>query len=191
MITRKVPKNAPPVEIERGADHVVIRPRNLLKAKAAVLVEGKNKGVGFDDSAIRRAELALKALSVNFNGWMEESSRALAKARDDIRERGASDGRAAALYRVAHDMRGQATTLGFPLAARVAASLSRLLEELSPDLLHGGALTPLVDQHVDAVRAIVREGVSKAKQPTGEALTIELEAITERLISGQPKAALH
>jgi hypothetical protein len=189
MTPRKSPKNAPPVEIERGTDHVVIRPRNLLKAKAAVMMDGK--GNGLDDSAIRRAEMALKALSVNFNGWMEESSRALAKARDDIRERGAGDGRAVALHRVAHDMRGQATTLGFPLAARVAASLSRLLEELSPDMLHGGGLTPLVDQHVDAVRAIVREGVSKAKQPTGEALTLELEAITERLVSGQPKAALH
>jgi chemotaxis protein histidine kinase CheA len=180
-------KKAPPATVERGVDHVVIRPRNLLKAKAAVMLDGP---ATFDEAAVRRAEMALKALSANFNGWMEEASRNLGAARDAIREKGAGEGRAAALHRAAHDIRGQAATLGFPLAARVGGNLCRLMDALPPAQLHGGALTTLVDQHVDAVRAIVREGVSKAKERTGEALASELEAIADRLLMS-PQAPLH
>lgn len=179
-------KKAPPVTIERGADHVVIRPRNLLKAKAAVMLDGR---ATFDDTAVRRAEQALKALSVNFNGWMEEASRHLAEARAAIRTAGFGKGRFQALHRAAHDIRGQAATLGFPLAARVGASLCRLLEGIPLPALQTEALSALVDQHVDAVRAIVREGVSKATERTGDALASELEAITERLLD--PAASLH
>lgn len=179
-------KKGPPVTIERGTDHVVIRPRNLLKAKAAVMLDGKKP---LDESAIRRAEQALKALSINFNGWMEDASRKLGEARDILRQKGPGDGRAQALHRASHDIRGQATTLGFPLAARVGSSLCRLLEGVPPSTLHEGPLAALVDQHVDAVRAIVREGVSQAKARTGEALAVELEAITERLLN--PDRPLH
>ncbi len=171
---------APTVKIERGTDHVVIHPRNVLRAKAAIALDGQPS---LDETAIRRAEQALRALSINFNGWMEEAARGLGEARDTVREKGTGAGRAAALHRAAHDIRGQATTLGFPLASRVGASLCRLLEDCHPDAIHGGHLTPLIDQHVDAVRAIVREGVTKAKLRTGEALAAELEAITEHLLA--------
>jgi hypothetical protein len=180
VITANKRNNVPPVKIERGTDHVVIHPRNVLKAKAAMALDGKPS---MDETAIRRAEQALKALSVNFNGWMEEAVRTLSTARNTIRDMGAGDGRAAALHRAAHDIRGQATTFGFPLASRVGASLCLLLENCPPASIHGGPLTPLVDQHVDAVRAIVREGVTKAKQRTGETLAAELEAITEKLLA--------
>jgi hypothetical protein len=180
VITPNKKNHAPPVKIERGTDHVVIHPRNILKAKAAMALDGKPS---LDETAIRRAEQALKALSVNFNGWMEEAVRTLSDARGTIRDKGAGEGRAAAMHRAAHDIRGQATTFGFPLASRVGASLCLLLENCPPALIHGGPLTPLIDQHVDAVRAIVREGVTKAAKRTGETLAAELEAITEKLLA--------
>jgi len=180
-------KQGPPVTIERGVDHVVITPRNLLKAKAAVMLDGP---ATLDDAAVRRAEQALKALSVNFNGWMEEASRQLAEARDRHRRNASAPGALAALHRAAHDIRGQAPTLGFPIAARVGGSLCRLLEESPAAGLAASPLALLVDQHVDAIRAIVREGVTKAKQRTGEALADELEAITDRLLT-TPAPSLH
>jgi hypothetical protein len=171
--------HAPPVKVERGSDHLVIHPRNVLKAKAAIALDGKTS---LDETAIRRAEQALKALSVNFNGWMEDAVRTLSEARDTIRSNGSGEGRSAALHRAAHDIRGQATTFGFPLASRVGSSLCLILENCPPAAIHGGPLTPLIDQHVDAVRAIVREGVNKAATRTGETLAAELEAITEKLL---------
>jgi len=179
LINRKK-KSAPAVKVERAADHTVITPRNVLKAKAAVMID---RSAGIEETAVRRAEQALKALSVNFNVWMEESLRKLSDSRDRLRRTPPPAGAHAALHRAAHDIRGQASMLGFPLAARVGASLCRIIEESKPAALHEGLMATLVDQHVDAIRAIVREGVSKSKERVGEALAVELETITDRLLA--------
>ncbi len=179
MIARKK-KSAPAVKIVRGEDHSIITPRNTLKAKAAIMID---RTAGIDETAVRRAEQALKALSINFNVWMEEALRKLGDARDRLRRDPPPAGALSALHRAAHDIRGQAATLGFPLAARVGASLCRILEECPLQKLREGLMVAVVDQHVDAIRAIVREGVANAKQRTGETLASELEAITERLLA--------
>ena len=57
------------------------------------------------------------------------------------------------LFRAAHDIKGQAATFGFR-SSPVADSLCRLIEH-TPDMKRM-PLT-LIDQHVDAVRAIMRE----------------------------------
>jgi HPt (histidine-containing phosphotransfer) domain-containing protein len=187
-MTSNKKKSTHPVVIERGTDHEVIRPRNLLKVKAGVTLDGPGQ---LDETAIRRAEQAMNALAVHFNGWMEDASSGLGVARDKLRADGPSQGRNAALYRAAHDIRGQATTLGFPLAARVGASLCLLMDNGPAQTLHEVQLNALVDQHVDAIRAIVREGVTKPEHRIGEALAQELEAITERLLSGISQQKLH
>ena len=58
------------------------------------------------------------------------------------------------LFLSAHDVKGDCGTFGFPAVAPAADSLCRLLEH-TPDM----SRIPLaiIDQHVDAVRAIVRE----------------------------------
>jgi HPt (histidine-containing phosphotransfer) domain-containing protein len=188
MFSAKRKTSAPPVRIERGLDHEVIHPKNMLKIKAVVVSEGPAR---LDETAIRRAEQALKALSINFNGWMEGACRALVDARNAVTEHGASEGRSATFHRCAHDIRGQATMLGFPLASRVGASLCLLLEQAPEAVLKSEALTTLVSQHVDAINAITREGVTKAKDPIGEALTRELEGMTERLIASFNGQTVH
>lgn len=180
-------KSAPPVTIERGSDHVTIHPRNLLKAKAVVMLDGPPV---LDETAIARAEKALQGLSGHFNGWMEEAARELADATEALAQ--ATDVRAARaeLFRIAHDMRGQAATLGFPLAGRVASSLCQLLEFVGTSEANP-AIAMLIQQHVDAIRAITREGVNKEKHRIGETLARELEAITERLTASSDHPSLH
>ncbi len=58
------------------------------------------------------------------------------------------------LFHAAHDIKGEAATFGFPNVAVAADSLCRLLE-YAPDVTK--IPLALVDQHVDAVRAIFRE----------------------------------
>jgi HPt (histidine-containing phosphotransfer) domain-containing protein len=186
MIERKN-RTAPPVTVEQGKDHAVIHPRNLLKSKAAVLRDGP---AILDDTAVRRAEQALKALSSQFNGWMEETVRKLALQRDETVQSGFSDREVSALHRAAHDIRGQATTLGFPLASRVGASLCQMLEHLPMEKLSTPTFRVLIDQHVDAIRAITREGVTRAADPVGGRLTDELEMLTERLVANANGAVL-
>jgi len=66
-------------------------------------------------------------------------------------------------FRAAHDIKGQAATFGYPLAAEVADSLCRLVEH-APDQQ---CVPPaLIDQHVDGVRAIMRkDAVQPATRP--------------------------
>jgi Hpt domain len=173
-------KNGPPTRIEKGARHEVIHTRNMLKAKAAIIGEGP---MAMDETAIRRAELALQALSKNFDNWMDEASEGLYAAREDIKIKGPTGGRGEAFQRAAHDIRGQATTLGFPLAARVAASLCLMLENCEPAVLADARCQLLIDKHVDAIRAITREGITKANERTGETLTKELESISQLFLS--------
>jgi HPt (histidine-containing phosphotransfer) domain-containing protein len=181
-------KSAPPsVTLERGDDHLVIHPRNLLKAKAVVMMEGP---AILDETAVLRAEKALQGLAGHFNGWMEESTRQLAEAWE--KQRAANDGRRRTdeLFRIAHDMRGQAATLGFPLAGRVASSLCAILEAAAVEL-NSRLISSLVDKHVDAIKAITREGVMKAEHPVGEVLATELEALTGKILAGPNGGALH
>jgi hypothetical protein len=177
MLSRKN-KTAPPITEQHGKDHTVIHPKNLLKARAVVMHEGPPV---LDETAVRRAEQALQALSVQFNGWMEDAVRQLAALRAGTLEKGFGEGRLGAFHRAAHDIRGQATTLGFPLASRVGASLCVVLEEVPPANLGKPPYIGLIDQHVDAIRAITREGVTKTPNPIGKILTQELEALSERL----------
>src|SRR5690348_824402 len=97
-------------------------PPNMLKAKV-----GGGLG-GPDMAAIKRADEAMTALQSEFGDWIAKDVEALSAAR----ARYAKNKDAAArngLLRTAHDIKGQAATFHYPLIARVAASLSRMIEE--------------------------------------------------------------
>src|SRR5215831_13951317 len=129
------------------ADHEVITPPNRLQKAVAL-----SKPAGFD--AVTRAEEALGNLASEFSVWMERECEQLDQARQQVKTEGFAEESRATLFRAAHDIKGEAATFGFPLVAPPADSLCRLIEH-TPDL----ARIPLelVDQHVDAIRAIVRE----------------------------------
>ena len=130
------------------ADHEVITPPNELRKAVAVMADDD------DDDPVARAEAALRNLSVEFSGWMQSECERLEAARQDVGRLGFNETTRDGLFRTAHDIKGEAATFGFPEAAAVAESLCRLIEH-APDIGH--IPLQLVDQHVDAVRAITRE----------------------------------
>ena len=132
--------------IRSFADHEVITPPNKLQGAVGRAIDG--------DDPVARAEAALAQLSSEFTDWMHDECEQLDGARRNVRQNGLTALPREALFRAAHDIKGQAATLGFPLVAEVAGSLCRLIDES-----HDPKRIPLdlVDQHVDAVRAIIRE----------------------------------
>ena len=81
--------------------------------------------------------------------------------------------------RAAHDMKGQAATFNYPLMARVAGSLARLLGEMPAAKQLPLAL---VDAHVSAVQVIYRDKVMDQTNKMALALSSALEArVTEAL----------
>lgn len=144
----------------------VIRPPNALKAKVG-------GGFGIDAGAIARAEEALKAMSAQFGQWLQDEIVKLEAAQSDIRTRGYSPETAEALYFRAHDLKGLGATYQYPLVTRLAASLCKMLDDPARRM---NAPTLILDAHIDAIRAVVRDQIQTDDHPTGRVLAEALEA---------------
>lgn len=149
----------------------VITPPNMLRVK----VGGR---VGFDSKAIERAEAALQSMSGQFGEWLDKELVALEQARQNAHAQGLASSAGEALYTRAHDLKGLGSTYEYPIVSRMGGSLARLLETAE---LRNIVPMPLVDAHVDAIRAAVRDEVKDETHPVGKALVAELESHVEAI----------
>jgi HPt (histidine-containing phosphotransfer) domain-containing protein len=157
------------------ADYEVITPPHELRKAVA-------PGGDVVDDPVARAEAALAELSSEFSSWMESECNRLEAARQDVRRDGFTPKTHDELFRAAHDIKGEAGTFGFPAIAGIANSLCRLVEH-TPDMQH--IPLPLVDQHVDAVRAVVREYGRPDLLDAAAALTKRLREVTDEFLRSE------
>ena len=169
-------KKANLAAVSTFADHEVILPPNKLK-KAVQKVKPEAK-VEFDPVA--RAEAALAELAEDFGQWMEQECVRLDTARKAVKASGFNQGTRDALFLAAHDIKGQAATFGFPLVMPVADSLCRLIEH-TPDMKR--IPLGLVDQHVDAIRAITHKNTRGDSDANAMKLGEKLRHVTEEFLA--------
>lgn len=161
-------------------DHSVIVPQHTLKQ----VVTHARGTTQVDMSAVKRAEDALNELRSQFDEWMNVECQRIDTARQTIHAQGLNRTTVEALFMPAHDIKGGATTLGFPLAERIATSLCRLLRHApEPTRIPRN----LIDHHVDAIRAVVREDVRNASNPYGMELAERLSIMTETFLAAELK----
>jgi len=168
---------APPKDTAATAtygDHEVITPEN--KLRKAVSTE---PFAADEEDPVARAEKALAALSSEFEPWMESECVRLDNARLAVIKGGFTKSTKEALFHAAHDIKGEAATFGFPLIAAAANSLCRLIE-YTPDLTR--IPVKLMDQHVDAVRAIFREYSQSDAEELAAMLTGKLREVTDEFL---------
>jgi len=151
------------------ADHEVITPPHALRKAVAPAVD-------VIDDPVARAEAALAELSSEFTSWMDSECDRLEAARQDVKREGFTKKTHEALFRAAHDIKGEAATFGYPAVVGVADSLCRLIEH-TPEIKR--IPLTLVHQHVDAVRAITREYARADLLDIAGALTKRLREITD------------
>ena len=145
----------------------VIPPSSTLRLKVGA------KGLGaIDAAAIAKAEGALKSLSGQFAEWLQDEITKLEAARAEVHANGLTPQTSEVLYMRAHDLKGLGTTYEFPLISRIAASLCRLIDEPSS---RDKAPLYLVDAHINAIKACVRDNIKDADHPVGQVLVTELE----------------
>jgi HPt (histidine-containing phosphotransfer) domain-containing protein len=154
------------------ADHEVITPSHPLRKAIAQVTDPH-------DDPIARAEAALGKLSSEFSDWMQSECERLDAARQDVVRQGFTEKTHDTLFRAAHDIKGEAVTFGYPAVAGVANSLCRLVEH-TPDMTN--IPISLVEQHVDAVRAIAREFAREDHADVARALTQRLREVTEEFL---------
>lgn len=167
-----IPKNT--AAIATYGDHEVIIPEH--KLRKAVNAKPFLKG---EDDPVARAEKALAELSTEFGSWMESECDRLDQARQAVSKSGFSKVNKEALFLAAHDIKGEASTFGFPLVAAAADSLCRLIEH-TPDVTR--IPLKLVEQHVDAVRAIYREYSRSNAEALAALLTGRLREVTDEFL---------
>jgi HPt (histidine-containing phosphotransfer) domain-containing protein len=160
-------------------DHEVISPENKLRH----VVSDRPLAPGEDDP-ITRAEKALAELSTEFSSWMDSECERLDKARHAVVEGRFTKANKEALFHAAHDIKGEAATFGYPAVASAADSLCRLIE-YTPD--SSRIPMKLVDQHVDAVRAIYREYTRSDAKELAASLTSRLREVTDEFLVHENK----
>jgi len=173
-----MPAKAEKPVVTTYGDYEVIVPANPLRKLVSE--------VPFDaaDDPVARAEQALEELSSQFATWMEEECTRLDAARQAVKTIGFVAQTHSDLFHAAHDIKGDAATFGFPAVAAAAESLCRLIEH-TPDMRK--IPVSLVDQHVDAVRAIYREYSRSDAKDVASVLTKRLREVTDEFLVAQNK----
>jgi len=156
----------------------IFMPPNILKAKVGSAVGG------IDMAAVKRGEAAFENLKSEFNDWLATDVTRLGECRDRYAQDPNSETRDE-LFRAAHDLKGEAATLDFPIISRIAASLSHLIDTTGAA---GAFSLGLVDAHVAAIRVAFRDKIRSASDETVAALADELEArVKEALGAGRAR----
>ncbi len=154
----------------------VIQVPNTLRAKV-----GGRLGA-LDQEAVAKAEAALADLSTQFEGWLMDEITKLDDVYATIKAEGMNVQNAEALFYRAHDLKGLGTTYGYPLITRIAGSLCKMMDD---EAKRAAAPRLLVDAHLDAIRAVVRDQIKSEDHPMGKILAVTLEDRVKDLLDGK------
>ena len=162
-------------------DTRVIHMGGALRAKAAV--RSQDAG-GVDEMSVAAADAAMKDLSGDFHNWMGDEVNRLIAAFETFRDAPPNSRDIGPLFRAAHDIRGQAGIFGYPIAAEIAGTLSKLLDKIEPDYLP----MQLISHHVDSVKAIYRNNIRDYANPVATQIIHNLRKAIDRVVEARQKA---
>ncbi len=176
-------KNSSGPKIDRSVhhgDHEVIYPKNELRLRALVRTSG---AALMDEEPVGRAGQELGALAADFHGWVNDEVEKLSLAYevyagspDDLVSQGA-------LFKQAHDLKGNSGMLGYPLVGEAAQSLAKLLNALPPEFVP----LKLVEHHIRSIRALASRAIHGADNPIALELVSELRGRTLPVIDAYQK----
>ena len=146
------------------ADYEIIKPKVDLRKKIRILPSSP------DFDPVAKAEEALERLSTNFGDWMKEEVAKLQATWTTIGDSELDEEKVTLIFRSAHDIKGQAHTMGFPIAGMIAGSLCDLIEKVPTENLP----KELLLKHVQAITAVVNEDAREEDNLVGKELATEL-----------------
>ena len=145
--------------------HEMITPPNRLRQKTGSIPAA-------DPEAIKRAEAAMETVKGEFRAWLAEEVAKLEAAHAQVKAKGLNGEEGEQLFVVGHDLRGLGSTYEFPIVTRLAASLCKLIETQAK---RAAAPMPMVDAHVNAIRAALIQNIRSDTDTIGRELVEELE----------------
>ena len=149
--------------------------KNRLKEKCAGLAPGD---AGISDEALAEAEAALSAMAEDYPDWVSslidrlaEQHRRCVDTPEERKEFFAEVGR------IAHDMKGQGGTFGYPLISHFGESLYQFTK---PREAYSDDDVEIVKAHIDAMSAVIKDRVSGDGGEIGQQLTDSLNEAIEK-----------
>ncbi len=133
---------------------------------------------------VSSAEQALVDIEQDFGKWMNVETDRLIAAWQDISAKGMIPDRREVLYGASHDIKGEAATFGYPLAGEIADHLCRLLDTNTDA---GNLPLDVIENHVLAIQAVVREDARGDDHHVGRELVAELKGLVDDFIAERHK----
>jgi len=147
--------------------------QNKLKDKTAGLSGDGREDMMIDAGALARAEAALNQMSEDYPDWVKSIIDKLAelhrRAVDTPHERRTLFER---IRRIAHDLKGQGGTFGYPLITNFASSLD---EFAGPNVGMTDSHVESIKAHIDSMRVVINERIDGDGGENGKLLTQGLQ----------------
>ncbi len=153
----------------------------------------RNGDDGDLEAVLARAQAAISDLAKNYSTWamadLDRCRDLLGMARDDAQLR---TGKLAELYGIAHNIKGQGTSFGYPLMTRIGQSLCTFTRPAHERAAHEKTVPEkatseragrdfnerdlgIIQSHLDAMRLILMKEIRGDGGDTGRKLTQRLE----------------
>jgi chemotaxis protein histidine kinase CheA len=151
--------------------------RNRLKDKTAG-IGGSDGFFEIDAAAMKKAEEALASAAQDYPDWVMETITKLIELHQlCVTNPPARRPTFDQIRRIAHDLKGQGGTFGYPLVTSFATSLHRfasMREGIEDEHVE------IIKAHIDAMRAVVRDRVSGDAGEIGKALAKGLDDVIKQ-----------
>lgn len=132
-------------------------------------------------AVLARAEAAVADLAREYSTWaladVARACQALTQAETDAAGRPAH---VETLFRVAHDLKGQGSSFGYPLITKVGGSLCRLTRDRARQ--YGRPDLELAKSHLDAIELVLTKQIKGEGGKVGADLIAKLEQRVTELI---------
>ncbi|MBT3360046.1 MAG: hypothetical protein HN403_10510 [Rhodospirillales bacterium] len=154
----------------------IIQRENVLKGKVGS--EGPSES---DLRAIQRAQAAIGSLSGKYIEIADEDLANLNASAEKMKSDPAN--RASHLKRVfllAHDMKGQGGSFGFPMISMVSNQLCRFIEKIEDEA--GEVETEVISLYVNALNVVVRGRIKDADDKQAQALLSGLDLVSQKIL---------
>ncbi|MEX6723061.1 Hpt domain-containing protein [Parapedomonas caeni] len=154
------------------------RLRNRLKDKTAGLGSGMDGGIEIDTAALEAAQKIFEEMAEDYPDWVSNQIAQLYELHrrcvDTPEQR---RGLFEQITAMAHDLKGQGGTFGYPLVTTFATSLNRF-STLRNDIRDSHV--EIIKAHIDAMRAVIRDRIKGDGGAIGAALTRGLEQVISK-----------
>lgn len=161
-------ENDNPGEDDKTAEAEFTAPSFLLKAKAP----STNRVLS---EALEVADTAVAELATNYPQRAGEKVSELDRAFEALPASGDARDSIAALFDIAHDIRGEGGSFGFPLVTAIAENLCRVLEDKSQA---SESLRAAIRVHIGALKLVLSEPIKGDGGERGAELLDGLQEIS-------------